>query len=82
MGAGDPAPTPSVDLSKLADVFILAGIALAAFGLVLYLVFLGVLAVPGAAPDNVAALTNLVVLTIGVGLVCTGVGLRSVPRPK
>lgn len=60
----------------------LIGLAFAGTSLILFLTFLGILSIPGAAPDSIAALTNLVVLSVGMGLISTGVslmlGLRSV----
>lgn len=53
----------------------LFGLVLAGVSLLLYLAFSGILSVQGVPPDDVVALTNLVVLSVGMGLVSTGISL-------
>lgn len=79
--APPPAPAGPRNPNEFVGLALLViGALLAAGGLLLYLVFLGLVA--GVTPDHVVALTNLVAVTVGAGLACTGAALLKVPARK
>lgn len=53
---------------------VILGTVLAAAAFLLYLVFSGLFPGTGVVPDDIVASTNLLVLFVGVGMVCAGIG--------